>query len=61
LNALVRLELASKPTSVEDDVRQLEELVNRVSVSGKKSKGNYMSGQKDKDVSRRENRWCGFR
>jgi hypothetical protein len=46
---------------VEDDVRQLEELVNRVSVSGKKSKGNYMSGQKDKDVSRRENRWCGFR
>jgi hypothetical protein len=46
---------------VEDDVRQLEELVGRVSVSGKKSEGNYMSGQKVKDVSRRENRWCGFR
>lgn len=53
LNALVRLELARKPTSVEDDVKELEGLVSKQSVNGKKSKGDSIRDKKDKDASRK--------
>lgn len=54
LNALVRLELSRKPTSVEDDIKELEELVSRQNVVGKKSKGGVsIREKKEKDISRK--------
>jgi hypothetical protein len=53
LGALVHLELARKPTSVEEDVKELDELAGRQSVTGKKSKGDSIREKKEKDISRK--------
>jgi hypothetical protein len=57
LGTLVRLELARKPTIMEEDVKELDDLIGRQrqrqSGSAKKSKGDSMREKKDKDVSRK--------